>query len=208
MPSLDTTNWILGVMAVTSAAQFLMLLVGAIWVARRIAALQDTVTKTIARFEADLHLSEITTRVSGFADDVRRVAERLDRVGKEVERATHIAQGALSLAGAEVERATRGVRMAFDAVEGGVRQAARVGAGVRAGIRELFSRRTNGLNHLEEESGGRHRAVRSEGVSETGRGAARPPQSHGAAALNQLDQHRHDGEHQQQVDEAAQRVRS
>ena len=38
MPSLDTTNWILGVMAATSAAQFLMLIVGAIWVARRVAA--------------------------------------------------------------------------------------------------------------------------------------------------------------------------
>ena len=150
MPSLDTTNWILGVMAFTSAAQFLILLGGAIWVARRIAALQNTVTTTIERFEAN-HLPQITTRVSGFADDVRRVAERLDHVAKEVERATHIAQGALSLAGAEVERATRGVRLAFDAVEGGVRQAARVGAGVRAGIRELFSRRTNGLELLEEE---------------------------------------------------------
>ena len=151
MPSLDTTNWILGVMAVTSAAQFLMLLVGAVWVARRIAALQDTVTTTIARFEAN-HLSQLTTRVAGFTDDVRRVAERLDHVAKEVERATHLAKGAFSLAGAEVERATRGVRLAFDAVEGGVRQAARVGAGVRAGIRELFSRRTNGLDLLEEEN--------------------------------------------------------
>jgi len=150
MPSLDTTNWILGVMAFTSAAQFLILLGGAIWVARRIAALQNTVTTTIERFEAN-HLPQITTRVSGFADDVRRVAERLDHVAKEVERATHIAQAALSVAGAEVERATRGVRLAFDAVEGGVRLAARVGAGVRAGIRELFSRRTNGLELLEEE---------------------------------------------------------
>ena len=50
-----------------------------------------------------------------------------------------------------MERATRGVRLAFDAVEGGVRQAARVGAGVRAGIRELFARRVNGLERLEEE---------------------------------------------------------
>ena len=33
-----------------------------------------------------------------------------------------------------MERATRGVRLAFDVVEGGVRQAARVGAGVKAGL--------------------------------------------------------------------------
>jgi hypothetical protein len=150
MPSLDTTNWILGVMAATSAAQFLLLVGGAIWVLRRVAHLHDTVTKAIARFEAE-HMPQLSTRASELVDDLHRVAERMDRVGHEVERATHIAQGALSAAGTEVERATRGVRLAFDAVEGGVRQAARVGAGVRAGIRELFSRRVNGFEALEEE---------------------------------------------------------
>ena len=150
MPSLDTTNWILGVMAAVSAAQFLMLLVGAIWVARRIGAVQDAVTKVIAKVDA-ARVDEIAARVSNLVDDIHKVAERLDRVGQGVERATHVAQGALDIAGAEVERATRGVRLAFDAVEGGVRQAARVGAGVRAGIRELFSRRTNGQEYLEEE---------------------------------------------------------
>ena len=150
MPSLDTTNWILGIMAATSAAQFLMLLIGAIYVARRVTSLQETVTNTIERFEAN-HLPELSTRVSGLVDDMRRVAERVDRVGKEVERATHVAQGAMSVASAEVERATRGVRLALDVVEGGVRQATRVGAGVRAGIRELFVRRLNGLEALEEE---------------------------------------------------------
>jgi hypothetical protein len=150
MPSLETTNWILGVIAAATAAQFLMLLIGALWVAKRIADIQDTVTKTITRFEAN-HLPELTTKVSGLVDDMRRVAERVDRVGKEVERATHIAQGAIGVAGAEVERATRGVRLAFDVMEGGVRQAARVGAGVRAGIRELFTRHVNGQSRLEEE---------------------------------------------------------
>jgi len=150
MPSLDTTNWILGVMAATSAAQFLILVVGAIWVSRRIASIHDTVTNAITRFEAN-HLPELSTRVSGLVEDLNRVANRLDRVGEEAERAVRLAQGTLHLAGNEVERATRGVRLAFDAVEGGVRQAARVGAGVRAGIRELFARRVNGLDQLEEE---------------------------------------------------------
>lgn len=150
MPSLDTTNWILAVLAATSAAQFLMLLGGAIWAMRRISSLQDTVTKTITRFERD-HLPELSTRVSGLVDDMRRMAERVDRVGEGVERATAVAEGAMHVAGAEVERATRGVRLAFDAVEGGVRQAARVSAGVRAGIRELFSGRVNGQHQLQEE---------------------------------------------------------
>jgi hypothetical protein len=151
MPSLDTTNWILGVIAAATAAQFLMLFIAGLWVAKRVSTLQESLTSTIERFEAN-HLPELTTQVTGLVDDVRRVAERMDRVGKEVERATHIAQGALSIAGTEVERATRGVRLAFDVVEGGVRQATRVGAGVRAGIRELFARRVNGQDRLDEDA--------------------------------------------------------
>jgi hypothetical protein len=120
-----------------------MLFIGAIWVARQIAAVQESVSKTLERFESR-HMPELSEKVSGLVDDLHKVAARMDRVGEEVERATRIAQGALHMAGAEVERATRGVRLAFDVVEGGARQAARVGAGVRAGLRELFSRRING----------------------------------------------------------------
>ena len=124
--------------------------------------LQDSVTKTLTRFEAT-HLPELTAKVSGLVDDLHKVAERMDRVGEEVERATRIAQGALHLAGAEVERATRGVRLAFDVVEGGVRQAARVGAGVRAGLRELFARGApTAADRLRRR--GRDRAVRSGSV--------------------------------------------
>jgi hypothetical protein len=150
MPSLETTNWILGVIAAATAAQFLMLLIGAIWIARRIASAHEALAKSIERFEAT-HMPELSAKVSAVVDDMHKVAERVDRVGQEVERATRIAQGALSLAGHEVERATRGVRVAFDVVEGGMRQAGRLGAGVRAGIRELFARRVNGLDPLEEE---------------------------------------------------------
>lgn len=151
MPSLETTNWILAVIAAATAAQFLMLFFGALWVAKRVADLQDSFTKTLARFEAT-HMPELTAKVTNLVDDLHKVAGRMDRVGEEVERATRIAQGALHLAGYEVERATRGVRFAFDVVEGGVKQAARVGAGVRAGLRELFARRPNGFQErLEEE---------------------------------------------------------
>jgi hypothetical protein len=108
MPDLETTNWILAIIAAASAAQFLMLFLGAIWVAKRIADTQQTVTKTLERFEAT-HMPELSAKVSNLVDDLHKVAARMDRVGEEVERATRIAQGALHVAGNEVERATRGV---------------------------------------------------------------------------------------------------
>jgi hypothetical protein len=150
MPSLETTNWILAVIAAAAAGQFLMLFIGALWVAKRIADVQESVTKTLERFETT-HMPELSGKVSGLVDDLHKVAARMDRVGEEVERATRIAQGALHVAGTEVERATRGVRFAFDAVEGGVRQAARVSAGVKAGLAELFGRRINGRERIEDE---------------------------------------------------------
>lgn len=151
MPSLETTNWILAIIAAASAAQFLMFFIGAMLIARRVTAVQEKVTKALTQFEAT-HLPELSAKVGGLVDDLHRVALRMDRIGEEVERTTRVAQGALSLAGNEVERATRGVRLAFDVVEGGVRQAARVGAGVKAGLRELFTRRINGgYEPFEEE---------------------------------------------------------
>jgi len=150
MPSLETTNWILAIIAAASAAQFLMLFLGALWVAKRIGAVQESVTRTLARLEAT-HLPELSTKVSGMVDDLHRVAARMDRVGAEVERATRIAQGTLHLAGAEVERATRGVRVALDMVEGSVRGAARVGAGVKAGLTELFRHRMNDRERRDHE---------------------------------------------------------
>jgi hypothetical protein len=150
MPSLETTNWILAVIAAATAAQFLMFFIGAVWVARRIAEVQESVSKTLARFEST-HMPQLSAKVTDLVDDLHKVAARMDRVGEEVERATRIAQSALHVAGSEVERATRGVRFAFDAVEGGVRQAARVGAGVRAGLQELFGRRMNGVRERRED---------------------------------------------------------
>ena len=150
MPSLETTNWILAVIAAASAAQFLMLFFGALWAAKRISNAQDAVTKALTRFETT-HMPELSAKATHLVDDFRKVADRVDRVGQEVERATRIAQGTLHLAGSEVERATRGVRFAFDVVEGGVKQAARVSAGVRAGIRELFAGRSNGFRERIED---------------------------------------------------------
>ena len=133
MPSLETTNWILAIIAAASAAQFLMFLVLGVWVARRVAEVQESVSKTLTRFEST-HMPELSAKVTGLVDDLHKVAARMDRVGAEAERAVRIAQGALHVAGGEVERATRGVRLAFDVVEGGVRQAARVALPATAGL--------------------------------------------------------------------------
>ena len=66
----------------------------------------------------------------------------LFRVAQSKEEFAHVA-------GSEVERATRGVRFAFDVVEGGVKQAARMSAGVKAGLQELFTRR-GGFNGRQD----------------------------------------------------------
>ena len=71
MPSLETTNWILAVIAAATAAQFLMLFIGALWVAKRIADIQETVTKTLERFEAT-YVPELSAKVSGLVDDFHR----------------------------------------------------------------------------------------------------------------------------------------
>jgi len=149
MSNLETTNVLLIVIATATAAQFLMFLFGALWVKSRVTRLEDSVTHALKRFEA--LEPDLAARVNGLVQDVKRVAERVDRVGVEVERATRIVQGILNIVGAEVDRAFSGVRLAFDVVEGGVRQATRVGAGVRAGLRELFTRPENGQQRREDE---------------------------------------------------------
>jgi hypothetical protein len=138
MPSLDTTNIILGIIAAAVAAQSILLVLLAVVVGRQVAQLRQTVH----RFEST-HLPGVARQVNALVEDLHHIAERVDRVGYEVERTTKIAQGILNVAGNEVERATRGVRTALDLVESGVRQAGRVGAGVRAGVQELFRRPQN-----------------------------------------------------------------
>jgi len=96
MPSLETTNWILAVIAAASAAQFLMLLFGALWVAKRVSDVQDTVTKALTRFEVT-HMPELSAKVANLVDDFHKVANRMDHVGQEVgalaaQRLDHVVQ--------------------------------------------------------------------------------------------------------------------
>ncbi|MEQ1895778.1 MAG: hypothetical protein ABL971_00160 [Vicinamibacterales bacterium] len=114
MQNLGTTNVILAVIAVIAVVQFLLILAGAFWASRRVSRLMD-----------DLHL----------------IAARTERAGLEVERAAKGAQEILNMVGFEVDRATKGVRVAMDLVEGVYHQASAIGAGLRAGLQELASRK-------------------------------------------------------------------
>lgn len=114
MQSLDTTNVILTVIAVIAVVQFLLILAGAFWASRRVTRLMD-----------DLHV----------------FAGRTERAGLEVERAAKSAQEILGMVGFEVDRATKGVRVAMDLVEGVYHQASAIGAGLRAGLQEISRRK-------------------------------------------------------------------
>ena len=115
MQSLDTTNVILTAIAVIAVVQFLLILAGAFWASRRVARLMD-----------DLHV----------------IAGRTERAGLEVERAARSAQEILGMVGCEVDRATKGVRVAMDLVEGVYHQASAIGAGLRAGLLEISRRKS------------------------------------------------------------------
>lgn len=110
MENLGTTNVILTVIAVISVIQFLLILAGAFWASRR-----------VARLIEDLHV----------------IAARTERAGLEVERVAKSAQEILHMVGFEVERATKGVRVALDLVEGVYHHASSIGAGLRAVFQEV-----------------------------------------------------------------------
>ncbi len=136
MNSLDTTNVILTVLAATAVAQFLLVLGVLVWMGRRLATLQQTVTK----FEST-HLAALTERANAVMTDLHKVADRADRVGVELERTARGLQAVVKVVEFEVERTTRGVHQALNLVSGGYRQLSAVGSGLREGVRELITNR-------------------------------------------------------------------
>lgn len=114
MQNLGTTNILLTIIAVTVVAQFLLLLIGVLWARRQ-----------AERLLVDLHA----------------MAERTEQAGREVERVARIAQDILTMVGIEVDRATQGVRVAMDIVEGAYTQASAIGAGLRAAVQEWLRNR-------------------------------------------------------------------
>jgi hypothetical protein len=133
MPSLETTNLILAVLAFAVLVQTAMLVGGALWLRSKLATL-------FSRAEG-VDLPALTARANALMDDLHDVAMAAGRTAKEIERTAHGAQAVVHVMGRQVERATGGVRAAFDVVEAVSRRAAALGAGVREGVRELMSAR-------------------------------------------------------------------
>lgn len=154
MNNLDTTNVILTILTATIAAQFLVLLGVIVWTGRRMAVLQQTV----AQFQSG-HLANLADRTSDAIADLHVIANRVDRVGAEVERMAHGMQAILRVVELEVTRTTRGVHQALDLVSGGYRNLSAVGAGLREGVRELLSiRRHRQERRVDEDAEARFEA--------------------------------------------------
>jgi len=153
MTSLDTTNVILAVIAVTTAAQFVLLLGMAMWAVQQLARLRERVV----RFEA--YLPTLTKRANVVIADLHTIAERSARVGQEIESTARGARAILNLVEPEVARTARAVHVALSLIEGGIRQASAAGAGVRAGVLELFGRRRrHDTRRLDEDAVARFEA--------------------------------------------------
>lgn len=136
MATLDSTHLVLWIVAGTSIAHLLLLIAGAVWAHRQFARF----SREMSRLEAT-HWQGLMARTDAMLADLHTIAGRADRVGREVERVAVTVQDMLSTVSWEVDRATRGARVAMDLVEGVYRQASSFGAGLRAGIQELLARR-------------------------------------------------------------------
>lgn len=154
MPSLDTTNLILTILTATIVAQFLALLVGVVWIGRRMAVLQQTV----AQFQSN-HLAKLAERANDAIADLHVIANRADRVGAELERAARGLSAIVGVVEFEVTRTTRGVHHALNLVSGGYRHLSAVGAGLRGGVSELLkTRRQRAERRIDEDAAARFEA--------------------------------------------------
>ncbi len=154
MNSLDTTNIILIVLTAAVVGQFLVVLGVTLWMGRQAVALQRAVT------QLDFNrLTRLTDRAEAVIADLHAIAGRVDHVGAALDRTARGAQDILHTVEAEVMRTTRGVHQALDVVSGGYRRLHAVGAGLREGVRELFtSRRQRQERRMDEDAEARFQA--------------------------------------------------
>ena len=139
MPNLDTTNLILGVIAVAALLQSLLFLWTALLMRRQITAFGDAISRLTA-----LDLPALSQRAQKVADDVHHIAAATARAGREIERTARSANAVVQIVGHEVDRATGGVRLTFDVIEKAAGQVIAIVAGLKEGTRELlFGRARN-----------------------------------------------------------------
>jgi hypothetical protein len=147
MPSLDTTNLILAVIALSVFVQTAMLVAVALWLRSQVTAVTDKFATLAARAEG-VNVAALTARTTELMDDLHDVSMAAKRAAREIERTAKGAQVAVSLVGHQVERATGGVRVAFDVIEAVTRRASAVSSGIKEGVKEgvraLMTPRPNG----------------------------------------------------------------
>ena len=143
MPSLDTTNLILAVIALSVCVQTAMLVAVALYLRSQVTAVSDKLAAVATRAER-VDIAALTTRANALMDDLHDVAIAAKRAAREIERTAEGAQAAVNLVGHQVERATGGMRAAFDAIETVTKRASAVGSGIREGVKALISGRANG----------------------------------------------------------------
>ena len=124
MVNLETTNWLIGVIAVATALQTLLILGGAIVAFRFVRQMQATVADLEIR-----HIAPLRHQVDGILQDVQTIAARVSNQTERVDRAI---AGTID----RVDETTERVR---DSVRDKVAQATGVVRGIRAIITSLLT---------------------------------------------------------------------
>jgi len=124
MVNLETTNWLIGVIAVATALQTLLILGGAIVAFRFLRQMQATVADLEIR-----HIAPLRHQVDGILQDVQTIAARVSNQTERVDRAI---AGTID----RVDETTERVR---DSVRDKVAQATGVVRGIRAIITSLLT---------------------------------------------------------------------
>ncbi len=135
---LETTNWLLGVMAVASAVQTLMLIVLAVAGFR----LYRQVSTTVADLESR-HVAPLRQQVDGILTDVQAIASR---VSHQTERVDQAISGAIEQVDETADRIKDTLRDKVSKATGMVR-------GIRAVITSLLT--TEPARRPRTEAGGR-----------------------------------------------------
>jgi len=124
MVNLETTNWLIGVIAVATAVQTLIILGGAIVGFRLFRQMQTTVTDLESR-----HIAPLRLQVDGILRDVQTIAAR---VSDQTERVDRAITGTID----RVDETTERVR---DSVRDKVAQATGFIRGIRAVITSVLT---------------------------------------------------------------------
>jgi hypothetical protein len=127
MVNLETTNWLIGVIAVATAVQTLIILGGAIVGFRLFRQMQATVTDLESR-----HIEPLRHQVDGILRDVQTIAAR---VSDQTERVDRAITGTID----RVDETTERVR---DSVRDKVAQATGLVRGIRAVITSILTTET------------------------------------------------------------------